>query len=336
MRLSIRIMIAVAAMSAVEVVASPKPLPHRAVVEAISSKLIEGYVFEDSARVIAAKLEQRMQSGRYAGIVDRRELARALTRDLQEISGDRHLRIIPDSAAADSQRAPVRVMVPMSGGGSPGPARRMAAPGSHPRTMGRGLANDGFAKVEILEGSIGYLDLRGFVGSESGRARADSVMEAFAEAKAIVIDLGRNGGGDGFMVQYLASYFFDRSTHLTSRSMRGMESPMESWTLESVPGARHATTPLYLLTSNRTFSAAESFAFGLQSLGRVTIVGESTGGGGHSGHIEPLVEGFFIWLPDSRTFDPRTGKGWQGTGVQPDVAVAYDQALEKALELARR
>ena len=37
---------------------------------------------------------------------------------------------------------------------------------------------------------------------------------------------------------------------------------------------------------------------------------------------------------DAWTFDPATGKSWEGTGVAPDVAVPADQALAKALELA--
>ena len=43
-----------------------------------------------------------------------------------------------------------------------------------------------------------------------------------------------------------------------------------------------------------------------------------------------------MFLPRGRTYDPRTDNGWEATGIQPDVRVPYDRALETALELAGR
>jgi len=39
--------------------------------------------------------------------------------------------------------------------------------------------------------------------------------------------------------------------------------------------------PIFVLTSHRTFSAAEEFTYNLKHLNRATIVGETTGGGAH-------------------------------------------------------
>ena len=57
----------------------------------------------------------------------------------------------------------------------------------------------------------------------------------------------------------------------------------QSWTRSPVPGNRLADKPAYVLTSARTFSGAEQFCYGLKMLKRVTLVGERTGGAGHSG-----------------------------------------------------
>ena len=35
------------------------------------------------------------------------------------------------------------------------------------------------------------------------------------------------------------------------------------------------------------------------------------------------------------SINPVTGSNWEGVGVKPDVEVPADQALEKALQLAR-
>ena len=41
-----------------------------------------------------------------------------------------------------------------------------------------------------------------------------------------------------------------------------------------------------MLTSGETFSAAEDFAYNLQAIKRITVVGEPTGGGAHP--IQPF------------------------------------------------
>ena len=59
-----------------------------------------------------------------------------------------------------------------------------------------------------------------------------------------------------------------------------------------VPGKRFADKDVYVLTSDRTFSAAEDFTYGVKNLKRPTIVGEVTGAGVHP--VGPLVTA--VWL----------------------------------------
>ena len=91
---------------------------------------------------------------------------------------------------------------------------------------------------------------------------------------------------------------------------------------------------MFLLTSSRTGSAAESFAFGLHITGRVTLVGERTAGAGHSGAIRPVAHGFQMFLPTGRVFDPDTGETFEARGIEPDVAVPYAEALREAHAMA--
>ena len=85
-----------------------------------------------------------------------------------------------------------------------------------------------------------------------------------------------------------------------------------------------------------TISAAESFAFGLKNHNRVTIVGERTAGGGHFGGFIPLTPGFTVFLPRGKTYNPATYEGWEAEGLKPHIEVAYDKALDTALDLARK
>ena len=58
--------------------------------------------------------------------------------------------------------------------------------------------------------------------------------------------------------------------------------------------------PVYVLTSNKTFSAAEEFTYNLKNLKRATIIGETTGGGAHPGGVMPVAERFNMFVPTGR------------------------------------
>jgi C-terminal processing protease CtpA/Prc len=103
-----------------------------------------------------------------------------------------------------------------------------------------------------------------------------------------------------------------------------------------VPGRRFGKArPVYVLISNRTFSAAEGFTYDLQALERVTVVGERSGGGAHPFKYHRAHPHFVLSLAEGRSINPVTDGNWQGTGVVPDVAVPADQALDVAMKLAR-
>jgi DNA-binding MarR family transcriptional regulator len=291
---------------------------NREVIGVVSRHLREGYVDETAGRVAAESLEARLRSGSFDHSSPQ-ALAERVTALLLRLTRDPHLGLhyqpsVPASAAppppASSDRAP-------------------AAP------AGSG-AELGFCRAEILPGAIGYLNLCGFSGAPEALAFADSVLAGMAHVAALIIDLRENRGGGPEMVRHLSTYMFNHRTHLVSTFIRGIPAPRERWTLENVPGPRFAEVPVYLLTSRSTISAAESFAFGLRINRKVTIVGEPTAGGGHFGESIDLPGGFSMFLPVGRTFDPRTGQGWEASGLKPDVMVPSPRALERAIEMIRR
>lgn len=101
------------------------------------------------------------------------------------------------------------------------------------------------------------------------------------------------------------------------------------------PSRFGGTKPLYVLISHKTFSAAEAFAYDLQAMKRITVVGEASGGGAHPYERRRLSDHFLIKLPEMRSINPITGTDWQGVGLKPDVPTTPELALDKALELAR-
>jgi hypothetical protein len=102
-----------------------------------------------------------------------------------------------------------------------------------------------------------------------------------------------------------------------------------------VPGVKLLDIDLYLLTSSRTFSAAEEFTYDLKNLNRATLVGQTTGGGGHTVTFERNDElKIEFKIPNSRAINPISGDNWEAKGIQPDVECPADEALEKAYILA--
>ena len=298
-----------------------------AVVNALSDSLVNGYIYEATGRKLADSLRAELRAGAYNGFTSGEEFARRINETLRRISNDKHLGV-QFRAAGGAAEAPVRRRVV-------GDPIRKASVELKPVSRTISSPDNGFRRAFIVDGNIGYLELTGFSGDPDALAMVDSVMTLFADTKAIIIDLGNNRGGGPPVIQRLSGYLFEKPVHLVSSFMRGMEKPSERWSAQVV-GRRLPKTPVFVLTSRGTISAAESFTFGLKNHNRITIVGEHTAGGGHFGGFVNLSPRFTVFLPRGRTYNPATDKGWEAEGLKPDVEVAYERALETALALARK
>jgi hypothetical protein len=292
-----------------------------AVIAALAREVQARYVFPDVAARIAREVTTRQANGEYDAISDPAAFSALLTEQVRAISGDKHLGVQYGAAP-----------LPVTGGppGGPGPA----GPGS----IGP-LINYGFVRVERLPGNIGYVDPRVFVDTNAGSGdTAAAAMSFLAHTDALIFDLRQNGGGFPTMIQLLGSYLFGpEPVLLNTLYFREGDRTEEWWTLPEVPGRRYGEQkPVYVLTGAQTFSAGEEFAYDLQALGRATIVGEVTGGGANPGELVPLADGFAAFIPFGQAINPVTGTNWEGSGVQPDVAVPATDALTTAQILALR
>ena len=299
----------------------PKPPPPDAPVDAAMrgrvidealNALQKSYVFPEVAAKMADDIRARQARGEYDALDQSRAFARTLTEHFQAVSRDKHLRVVF---------------------GAP-PGANAAGGSAHARMLPR-FENEGFEKFEKLPGNIAYVEVRTFLGHDAWDDKAAEVMSQLADADALIVDLRRNGGGSPHRVAALSSYLFEQPTHLNSLYWREGDRTDDFWTTKDVKGKRFGQSkPVYVLTSKRTFSGAEEFAYNLKNLKRATIVGETTGGGAHPGGMRPLAGDFRLFVPTGRAVSPITKTNWEGVGVAPDVEVPADQALERARALA--
>jgi retinol-binding protein 3 len=281
------------------------------VIEGVNADLNEFYIDAALAKQMGDVELAHEKSGDYDKISDGDAFAGQLTRDLQAVSHDKHLRVDFNPFKMPPQGKP-----------TPEDEARFHHQMEHD--------NCAFDKVEILPNNIGYIKFDGFMDASFCGSTVNAAMGFVAHTDALIFDIRQNGGGQPAMVTLVASYLFDRPTHLIDIYNRKEDSTTQNWTLSYLPGPRLTTQPVFVLTSKRTFSGAEEFAFDLKNQKRATIIGETTGGGAHpvSGH--PVADYFMVGVPFAKSLDPVTKTNWEGTGVEPDVKVAADDALSTA------
>lgn len=287
-------------------------------IERLSEMMNERYVFPEVAEKTSAHLQKQLKAGHFKEFKDVSSFAEALTESVQYINKDKHMRIRPNPPYKAPENSPERMI-----------EERLDMI-NRSRTM-----TAGFFKAEKMEGNVGYLDLRGFASVQRGAPVADNYMKLLSTSDAIIIDLRQNGGGDPEMVQYLCSFFFEERVHLNSLYWRQGDRTTDFWTLDKVNGEKMPEVPLFVLTSNRTFSAAEEFSYNMQSRKRATLIGQTTGGGANPGQMVRINKELGVFIPTGRAINPITKTNWEGVGVIPEVKVSPEETLEKAHELAQ-
>jgi len=289
------------------------------VVDSAAKFMRDFYVFPDKGTEISHVLLDKLAKGKYDSFKDPQEFAEQLTEDLRSVNNDRHIgvsyspesiRLYLDSKDQDNddfEKAELK---------------------------NNQFRNFGFQELKILPGNIGYLDLEFFSGTKDAGLTAVAAMNFFAHTGALIIDLRTNGGGSPEMIQLISSYLFEDVEHLNSFYIREGDKYNQFWTLPHIPGPKLIETDIYVLTANRTFSAAEEFTYNLKNMERATIVGEITGGGAHPVNRHLLNNNFSMSVPFGKAVNPVTGTNWEGTGIEPHIKVPADQALDKAHMMA--
>jgi len=276
-------------------------------VSKIKSLIGEHYIINEKVKVICDSLGKESYKS-----LSPQDFVEKINRQLQLHSQDKHLRLEHNPEYIRKVNGGVDV-----------------SKDQHTRERS---TNFGFNKIEILEGNTGLLKLTYFADPENVEDLIAGSFNFLRNTDRMIVDLRGNSGGSGGMLQKLMSVFLDeRSTAVLK--IRYKQNTVQLKT-DSVPVSSYHK-PLYLLCDQNTFSAGEGFVMVLKNRKRATIIGEATAGAGNISGPYVVDDNFIITIPVGVITDVLTGKGWEGSGVTPDVEVASKDALTKALEVIK-
>lgn len=294
----------------------------RAVVDTLCDRIERYYVFPDRAHVAAQAIKNHMKHHDYDKMTSSGDFADTLTAHIHQVVPDLHLRV----------HYRFEPIPPQTVGSPPSESEERAI------VEQERLRNFGFEKIERMPGNVGYLDLRQFSSQPAAQATAVAAMNFLSNTDALIVDLRRNGGGSPNMIATILTYFVEDGDRLLFNTFydRGTNTTKENWTSPYVPGPRYHGKPVYVLTGPRTGSAAEEFAYDIETHKLGTVVGAVTAGGANPGGIFRLNENFVAFIATGRAINPITHTNWDGVGVKPDSSTTPGEALRAAYTLALR
>lgn len=190
--------------------------------------------------------------------------------------------------------------------------------------------------VSISDGGVAVLKLNRF--SVRNRDEVAQALQQVADARALVLDLRGNGGGDYSQFIWLVRQFLpEPRLVLTQLSRRGQEQSARE--LRITPAENPFLKPIAVLTDRRSGSASELTATALLEQRDALIVGESTCGCVVAVRSEYVLPGAGGVRVSETGFRSAHGRKMEGEPLAPtiyapptlaDLRAGRDRALEVA------
>ncbi|AIN74044.1 hypothetical protein O8E88_001371 [Flavobacterium psychrophilum] len=210
-------------------------------------------------------------------------------------------------------------------------------------------------ELKITKDNIAHLIINDFE-NKNYRKIFDSLYVNILKSKALIIDVRNNGGGNGSHGYYILSHLIDKKIP-TSKTKTRQYIPlykasgysdifleMSPYFLEPVQNKERYLKQVIVLTSAKTFSAAEDFLVAYDNSKRGIKIGQRTGGSTGQPISFDLPEGGKMRICTKRDMYP-DGKEFVGIGIIPDIEInetiesiqkGKDIVLEKAIEVINK
>lgn len=193
-------------------------------------------------------------------------------------------------------------------------------------------------EMKILANNVAHVKINSMVDGEKADEIFAQKFPEISKADALILDLRENGGGSSIIGYKILSFLIDtpfkqskwltREYHPTFRAWGRPEKAFGEanafeYNLEAVKKMRGETTqpflkPVIVLSSPRTFSAAEDFLVAFKPLKRGLIIGEPSGGSTGQPLVISLPGGGVARICSKRDTFP-DGTDFVGIGVIPDI-----------------
>ena len=132
-------------------------------------------------------------------------------------------------------------------------------------------------ETRLLPGDIGLIAFTDF-GSEAAVKRMDDALERFPQARAWILDVRYNSGGDTAFMKPVAARFFSRRARFAMMRKREGNRLGAPWEEFLMPRGKAFEGPVSVLVSPWTMSVAEGLALAFQGTLRGMAVGTRMAG----------------------------------------------------------
>lgn len=183
-----------------------------------------------------------------------------------------------------------------------------------------------FRHFLVKNKNIAYVRYGSFMSNFSDN-QLNYILTKYANTKGMILDLRENGGGIVLNVPKLLSRFIDAKTLIGySRTKIGPEhndfGPIESFYV-APSNQTNYQHPLVVLTDRGSYSATTTFAAATKAFDNITLIGDTTGGGGGLPGGGQLPNGWTYRFSISQFLYPDMNPNAE-LGVPPDVTASFN------------
>jgi len=278
-------------------------------IDVVRNNLEKQYFNKEAGKKLSMQLLKMKEQHAFDGITAE-HAAERITAMLRKVTRDKHFNVIAYHKTASAQNAS-QAETPFTGG---------------------------ITQVKMLDQQVGYIRWDACMAGDEAFKKLRQAIDTVAECKHLIIDISENPGGDGASSAFLNQFLYRSKNYQTLliKKCTGESNWHQSEVIFNYnEGPALFDIPLYIIVSDKTFSAAEYFAFTAQEMKRATILGKTTAGAGNPGQatgvsLEESDIAFWMFIPNCQ-ITTKSGRSIEGIGVAPDVELSSRDWLRETI-----